>query len=65
MLIKVENDTLARDTNSNAVLETDVSKLRRYKLFKAEMKKREEKIDDLNIRINKLEELIQRMMDNG
>ena len=61
-LIKVENDTLARDINTSALLETDVGKLKRYRAFKKEIKEKEMKVDMLNERINRLENLIQSML---
>lgn len=64
-LIKVENDTLARDLNTSALLETDAVKLRRYRSFKKAMKEKEIKMDSLIERINNLEKLIGRMLNNG
>jgi DNA-binding sugar fermentation-stimulating protein len=64
-LIKVENDTLARDLNTSAILETDISKLKKYRSFKRSMKQKEQKIDMLLERINNLENLIGRMLNNG
>ena len=61
-LIKVENDTLARDVNTSALLETDIGKLKRYRAFKKEMKEREMKMDTLIERINRLENTIQSML---
>jgi spermidine/putrescine-binding protein len=61
-LIKVENDTLARDVNTTALLETDKSKLTRYLNFKKEMQEKETKIDTLIERINRLENTIQSML---
>jgi hypothetical protein len=61
-LIKVENDTLARDVNTNALLETDKSKLTRYLNFKKEMEEKEMKIDTLIERINRLENTIQSLL---
>ena len=61
-LIKVENDTLARDVNTTALLETDRAKLKRYRTFKKEMKEREMKMDTLIERINRLENTIQSML---
>ena len=40
-LIKVENDTLARDVNTSALLETDISKLKSYRAFKRGIKEKE------------------------
>ncbi len=64
-LIKVENDTLARDLTTSALLETDVVKLRKYRSMKRSVKQKDEKIDTLSDRINKLEQLIGRMLNDG
>jgi DNA-binding sugar fermentation-stimulating protein len=64
-LIKVENDTLARDLNTSALLETDTMKLNKYRTFKRTMKQKEQKIDILMERINNLENLLERMLNNG
>jgi hypothetical protein len=64
-LIKVENDTLARDLNTSALLETDTMKLRKYRTFKRTMKQKEQKIDMLMERINNLENLLERMLNDA
>ena len=64
-LIKVENDTLARDINTSALLETDHSKLKKYRTFKRSMKEKEMKIDSLIERINNLENLLGRMLNDA
>lgn len=64
-LIKVENDTLARDIDTSAILETDKSKLQKYRSFKRSMKQKEVKIESLIERINNLENLIERMLNNA
>ena len=64
-LIKVENDTLARDLNTSALLETDAMKLRKYRTFKRTMKQKEQKIDMLMERINNLENLLERMLNDA
>jgi DNA-binding sugar fermentation-stimulating protein len=64
-LIKVENDTLARDLNTSALLETDSMKLRKYRTFKRTMKQKEQKIDMLMERINNLENLLDGMLNNA
>ena len=64
-LIKVENDTLARDLNTSALLETDSMKLRKYRTFKRTMKQKEQKIDMLMERINNLENLLERMLNDA
>lgn len=61
MKLKVENDTLVRDTSSNAILETDVSKLNKYRAIKQSLKNKDQKIDNLLERINKLEAMMERI----
>jgi cell division protein FtsB len=64
MKIKVENESLVRDTTSNAILEVDTTKLNKYRAIRQSIKDREHKIDYLAERINKLESIIERM-NNG
>ena len=66
MYIKVEdNPTLVRDSFSNAILETDLAKLNRYKSMQEAIRTREDKIDILMDRITKLEQTIERMTNGG
>lgn len=61
MKIKVENESLVRDTHTNAILETDVNKLHKSRAIKHALKEKENKIDLLIDRINKLETIIDGM----
>lgn len=61
MFYKVENDTLVRDSNSSAVLETDVTKLQQYRMLRRQKQEKEKTIEDLMERINKLETLMERI----
>lgn len=61
MKIKVENESLVRDTATNAILETDVSKLHKHRAIKSAIAERENKIDYLIEKINNLENIINRM----
>jgi predicted glycosyltransferase len=61
MKIQVEKETLVRDTNTGAILETDVSKLQRHRAIKKAMVQKEQKLDYLIEKINKLEEIINGM----
>ena len=66
MYIKVEdNPSLVRDSQSNAILETDIAKLNRYLAMQEAIKSKENKIDDLMDRITKLEQTIERMTNGG
>jgi DNA-dependent RNA polymerase auxiliary subunit epsilon len=64
MKIKVENESLVRDTTTNAILEIDTTKLNKYRAIRRSIKDREHKIDYLAEKINKLELIIERM-NNG
>jgi cell division protein FtsB len=61
MHIKVENDTLVRDMESNAILETDKAKLQRHRAIKRSIKSKADQLDQLHDKINKLEQLLERM----
>lgn len=61
MFYKVENDTLVRDSNSSAVLETDITKLQQYRMLRRQKQEKEKTIEDLMERINKLETLMERI----
>jgi hypothetical protein len=61
MKIKVENESLVRDTYSNAILETDTRKLHKHRAIKQALKDKEDKLDLLLDKINKLETIIDRM----
>lgn len=65
-LIPVENDnSLARDPNSNAILVVDKSKLQRYQRQMSAMEGKEHKINMLNDRIEKLEQLINDLINKN
>lgn len=63
MKIRVENESLVRDTATNAILEMDTTKLNKYRAIRQSIKDREQKIDYLIEKINKLESIIERMND--
>lgn len=63
--IKVENETLVRDTRTGAILETDLSKLQRHRARMAAVKSKDDAIESLTERINKLEELIERITNDS
>ena len=62
--IKVENESFIRDSNTGAILETDLSKLQRHRARLAALESKDKIIEDLTDRINRLEQLIERM-SNG
>lgn len=63
--IKVENETLVRDTRTGAILETDLSKLQRHRARMSAVKSKDDAIESLTERINKLEELIERITNGS
>jgi nitrogen regulatory protein PII-like uncharacterized protein len=65
MKIKVENESLVRDTSTNAILETDVSKLNKHRAIKSAIAERENKIDYLIEKINNLENIINRITNGN
>lgn len=65
MKIKVENESLVRDTNTNAILEVDTTKLNKYRAIRQSIKDKEQKMDYLTERINKLESIIERMTNGN
>lgn len=65
MLYKVENDTLVRDSNSSAILETDNTKLQQYRMLRRQKQEKENEIEDLKERINKLETLMERIANGN
>jgi hypothetical protein len=64
MKIKVENESLVRDTSTGAILETDVGKLQKHRAIRRTIRSREKTLDDLIEKINKLE-LTMEEMTNG
>lgn len=65
MKIRVENESLVRDTTTNAILEVDTTKLNKHRAIKQSIKDREHKIDYLVEKINKLESIIERMTNGN
>ena len=65
MKLKVENESLVRDTTTNAILETDVSKLHKHRAIKSALTERENKIDYLIEKINNLENIINRITNGN
>ena len=65
MKIPVEKESLVRDTNTGAILETDISKLQKHRAMQRAMQQKEVKLDDLIEKINKLEEIINRMTNGN
>jgi hypothetical protein len=65
MRAKIQNNTLVRDLNTGAILETDLTKLHKHRAIRNAIKEKENKIDDLVERINKLESIIERMTNDN
>lgn len=62
-LIKVENDTLARDLSTTALVETDLAKLNKHRSIKRAMREKDTRIETLTERINKLEQLLTQVLE--
>jgi len=65
MKIPVEKESLVRDTNTGAILETDVSKLEKHRAMQRAIQQKEHKLDDLVEKINKLEAIINGMTNGN
>lgn len=65
MQVKVENESLVRDTETNAILETDLTKLQKYRAIKNARRAKERKLDEALEKINKLEELIGKLTNGN
>jgi len=63
MKVKVENETLVKDTKTGVVQETDKGKLRKHRSIRRAIKQREQSIDTLIEKINKLEQQMERITD--
>lgn len=63
MKLKVENETLVKDTVTGAIQETDKGKLRKHRAIRNALKQREKSIDILIEKINKLEQQLERITD--
>jgi len=63
MKIKIENETLVKDIDTGAVIETDAGKLKKHRAIRNALKQREKSIDVLIEKINKLEQQLERMTD--
>jgi hypothetical protein len=62
--IKVENERgLIRDTNSNAILNTDLDELHKHRAKMFAIHQKDNKIQELTSRIDNLELLIHKMID--
>lgn len=59
--LKVENETLVRDKRTGAILETDAAKLHKYRARRSALQQKDDIIETLSERINRLEQLIERM----
>jgi len=61
MKIPVEKESLVRDSNTGAILETDISKLHKHRAIKNKIAEKENKLDALIEKINRLETIIDGM----
>jgi len=65
MKIKVENESLVRDTNTGAILETDISKLKKHRAIRQKLRSRDKTLDVLMERINKLEQSLEEITNGN
>jgi len=65
MKIKVENESLVRDTNTGAILETDISKLEKHRAIRQKLRSRDKTLDVLMERINKLEQSLEEITNGN
>jgi hypothetical protein len=65
MKIPVEKETLVRDSTTGAILETDISKLQKHRAIRNKIAEKEDKIDALVDRINRLETLLNGMTNGN
>ena len=65
MNIPVEKESLVRDSHTGAILETDAFKLQKHRAIKNKISEKEDNIDALVDRINKLESLINGMTNGN
>ena len=61
MKIPVEKESLVRDSTTGAILETDMSKLQRHRAMQHALAQKEQKLEDLIEKINRLEQIIDGM----
>lgn len=62
-IVKIENeDTLVRDTVSNAVLNTDMSALQKYRAKREKDRAMRQDIDDLKDKMSNIEQLLQQLV---
>lgn len=65
MKVKVENETLVKDTRTGMVQETDKSKLRKHRAIRAAIQQRSKMIDVLAEKINKLEQQMEQITNGN
>lgn len=62
-IVKIENeDTLVRDTVSNAVLNTDMNALQKYRAKREKDRAMRQDIDDLKDKMSNIEQLLQQLV---
>lgn len=62
-IVKIENeDTLVRDTVSNAVLNTDTTALQRYKAKRDKDREMKQDVQDLKDKMSNIEQLLQQLV---
>lgn len=65
-LVKVENESsLARDPNNSAILAIDTAKLQQHRRHRMAMEDKEQKLLDMQEKINKLEQMINTLINKN
>ena len=63
-LYKVENEeTLRRDSNNNAILETDLNSLELYRRRREQAKQKDKEIQEMREEIANLKDLVQQLIN--
>jgi|TARA_Y100000114_G_scaffold41775_1_gene37221 hypothetical protein len=63
-LYKVENEeTLRRDSNNNAILETDMNSLELYRRRREQAKQKDKEIQEMREEIANLKDLVQQLIN--
>lgn len=61
-LVKTDDRQYARDTQSNALLNTDTTALAKYRAMKAREKHRVQEVSELRTRVDTLTQLVERLL---
>jgi hypothetical protein len=65
MKVKVENESLVKDTSTGVIIETDKSKINKHRAVRRALRQREKTLDTLLDKINKLEQQMERITNGN